>query len=86
MYKKLGEVAEKTGWEVVVSWEQNIPFPYTDLGEVENYAKHETSDMEHLNEEERKAVFEHYLEKMRKEFNEKRALTMPAELYVLRKK
>ena len=31
LYNKVGELAEKTGWEVVVSWDQTSSFPYTKM-------------------------------------------------------
>ena len=53
---------------------------------VEGYIKFMTFNMKTLNEDQKKAVMEHYLTKMKAIFANKKGLMMPAELYVLRKK
>ena len=86
LYQKVGELAEKAGWEVLVSWDQVASLPFLCVEAIEVNAEFATSNMKGLSEDQKKAVKEHYLAKMKEAFARKEGLVMPAELYVLLKK
>ena len=71
LYQKVEELAEKTGWEVLVSWDQVSSFPILSVETMESYAKFATSNMKALNDDQKKAVKEHYLAKMKEIFAKK---------------
>jgi hypothetical protein len=48
LYNHFGELAEKAGWEVLLCWDQTMPFPFSEIGDsVRNYLKHIAKIPEH---------------------------------------
>lgn len=79
LYGKLPELAEQTGWEIVVEWEQNAPFPQTSVNEdMLNIIKFQTKGNQ--------SVIDHFVGKINAEFAAKKALNFPCQLAILRKK
>lgn len=79
LYGKIPELAEASGWEVVILWEQNAPFHHFSSDEqllrmMENWAKKDPK------------VFEYHVQQVKETFSKKQNLNFPVQMAVLRKK
>lgn len=79
LYKRFESVANEAGWEVVTSWEQNAVFPYFELDEKMIEFNKQFLQLEGKN-------VEKLAEKIAEVFKEKKMLSFPFQLFVLRKK
>lgn len=79
LYNRLAEVAADSGWELVIKWDQNAPYPYFEMTENLKVLNDFASMMD-------KDIIDHTETIIHQTFKEKKILNFQAQLAILRKK
>lgn len=79
LFNRIQEIADQSGWELVIQWEQNAPFPFYEHNEnLKTLSKDFSGNRE---------ILTNYISKKIDEtFAEKKTLNFPTQMAVLRKK
>ncbi len=84
LYKKVGKLAEQSGWQVVLNWEQNTLFPVLEYDPMKNKELflYQISKLPADAQDKVRLTLER---KLRRIFDEKKGVNFSCEMFVLRK-
>lgn len=85
LYKKVGDLAQESGWQIVMNWEQNVLFPVLQYDPAKNKELFHYQ-INKLPAEQRQKVLSTLEDKLKAIFETKRGLNFDVELYILRKR